>query len=204
MTQLQVLSIDEQAIAQSKFEQYEYVPWQADSMVSEAGGIYSVQSMTSPSGKAEGRGQKAEGREEIKKKERNLVLSAPPCPIWVLTAPTKSKIWWSSISGGFKPPLIVFSLLPSASCLLPFFLTQNFVSNANDPNTPVSVKADSQTPPGREPIKHTLIGSPKAVKSTIHYLQVIGYADAAAWSPLVPTPNPGEVMSIMSRQILVQ
>ncbi|WP_017318921.1 hypothetical protein [Mastigocladopsis repens] len=30
MTQLQVLSIDEQAIAQSKFEQYEYMQGQAD------------------------------------------------------------------------------------------------------------------------------------------------------------------------------
>lgn len=127
MTQLQVLSIDEQAIAQSKFEQYEYIPWQADSMVCEAGGISSVQSMT-----------------------------------------------------------------------------QNFLSSANDPNTPVPVKADFQTAPGREPIKHTLIGSPKAVKSTIHYLQVIGYADATAWSPLVPTPNSGEVMSILTRYILVQ
>ncbi len=30
--------------------------------------------------------------------------------------------------------------------------------------------------PKREPIKHLLIGSPKAVTSTIHLLQVLGYA----------------------------
>ncbi len=54
------------------------------------------------------------------------------------------------------------------------------------------------------PIKHLLIGSPKAVTSTIHYLQVIGYASTGDWSPLLPTVNPGEVMSILIRQILMQ
>ncbi|WP_262984342.1 hypothetical protein [Nostoc sp. 'Peltigera membranacea cyanobiont' 210A] len=39
--------------------------------------------------------------------------------------------------------------------------------------------------------------------STIHYLQVIGYASVGDWSQLLPTANPGEVMSILSRQILV-
>jgi hypothetical protein len=62
-----------------------------------------------------------------------------------------------------------------------------------------------ENPPAqREPIKHLLIGSPKAVSSTIHYLQVIGYASVGDWSPLLPTANPGEVMSILSRQILMQ
>lgn len=61
-----------------------------------------------------------------------------------------------------------------------------------------------QTIPKRESIKHLLIGSPKAVKSTIHYLQVLGYADVGFWSPLLPTANSGEFMSILSRSILVQ
>jgi hypothetical protein len=56
--------------------------------------------------------------------------------------------------------------------------------------------------PQRKPIKHLLIGSPKAVTSTIHYLQVIGYA--GDWSPLIPTENPDEVMSILIRQIVIQ
>ncbi|BBD60105.1 hypothetical protein NIES2109_29000 [Nostoc sp. HK-01] len=56
----------------------------------------------------------------------------------------------------------------------------------------------------REPIKHLLIGSPKAVTSTIHYLQVIGYASVGDWSPLLPTANPAEVMSILTRSILMQ
>ncbi|GAX35510.1 hypothetical protein NIES3585_15250 [Nodularia sp. NIES-3585] len=55
----------------------------------------------------------------------------------------------------------------------------------------------------REPIKHLLIGSPQAVTSTIHFLQIIGYANVGDWSQLLPTVNSGEVMSILIRQILV-
>ncbi|MDF5707374.1 MAG: hypothetical protein PUP90_06750 [Nostoc sp. S4] len=58
--------------------------------------------------------------------------------------------------------------------------------------------------PKREPIKHILIGSSKAVTSTIHYLQVIGYASIGDWSLLIPTSNSDEVMSILIRQILMQ
>ncbi|TVP58384.1 MAG: hypothetical protein EA343_21625 [Nodularia sp. (in: Bacteria)] len=56
----------------------------------------------------------------------------------------------------------------------------------------------------REPIKQLLIGSPKTVSSTIHYLQVIGYVSIGDWSPLLPTTNPGEVISILVRQILMK
>ncbi|WP_427157742.1 hypothetical protein ACQFX9_19260 [Aliinostoc sp. HNIBRCY26] len=55
----------------------------------------------------------------------------------------------------------------------------------------------------REKIKHLLIGSPQAVTSTIRYLQVIGYASVGDWSPLLPTANQGEVMSILIRQIFI-
>uniref|UniRef100_UPI001912A676 hypothetical protein n=1 Tax=Hassallia byssoidea TaxID=482630 RepID=UPI001912A676 len=59
-------------------------------------------------------------------------------------------------------------------------------------------------PQNRESLKHLLIGSQKAVISTIHYLQVIGYADVGDWSPLARTPNSGEVVSILIRNIMVQ
>ncbi|QLE44542.1 hypothetical protein FD723_31770 [Nostoc sp. C052] len=58
--------------------------------------------------------------------------------------------------------------------------------------------------PRRERIKHLLIGSPKAVTSTIHLLHVLGYANVGDWSPLLPTDNSNEVMSILTRQILTQ
>ncbi|MBH8566012.1 hypothetical protein I8748_28270 [Nostoc sp. CENA67] len=67
-----------------------------------------------------------------------------------------------------------------------------------------NLKPSSQKPlPKREPIKHVLIGSPKAVTSTIHFLQMIGYANVGDWSPLQQTGNPDEVMSILIRQISV-
>ncbi len=71
-------------------------------------------------------------------------------------------------------------------------------------NTPIPNQYEQNPSPAREPIKHLLIGSPKAVTSTIHYLQVIGYANTGDWSPMLPTQNPGEVMSILVRQILIQ
>jgi len=86
-----------------------------------------------------------------------------------------------------------------------FSSPQNFLSSDN-PDTPGQSQASSQTDPGREPIKHMLIGSPKVVTSTIQALYRLGYADAAAWSPLVPSPTGtgGEVMSILVRSIAVQ
>ncbi|MBU7582853.1 MAG: hypothetical protein KAF91_08065 [Nostoc sp. TH1S01] len=66
---------------------------------------------------------------------------------------------------------------------------------------------DSNTPtsnPYRKPIKHILMGSADVVTSTIHHLQVIGYASVGDWSPLLPTDNADEVMSILIRQILMR
>ena len=88
-------------------------------------------------------------------------------------------------------------LSESAQSKLEQFLGENL-----DTSTPK--QSLEQRLPKREPIKHTLTGSAKAVTSTIHYLQVIGYASVGDWSPLVPTGNPDEVMSILIRQILMQ
>ncbi|WP_157374226.1 hypothetical protein [Nostoc sp. PCC 7107] len=88
-------------------------------------------------------------------------------------------------------------LLKFAQFPLVQFLRQNF-------HFPTPKQIPQQPFPHREPIKHLLIGSPKAVTSTIHYLQVIGYASVGDWSPLQATGNPDEVMSILSRQILMQ
>ena len=94
---------------------------------------------------------------------------------------------------------------------------ENFVENPNfalsdlqqylggeNLNTPPVNQPAANPSPKRERIKHILIGSPKAVRSKIHHLQVIGYASTGDWSPLLPTANPDEVMSILIRQILIQ
>jgi hypothetical protein len=58
--------------------------------------------------------------------------------------------------------------------------------------------------PEREKIKHTLIGSSEAVMGTIRVLHQLGYADIGDWSPLLPTENSGEVMSVLIRSIIAQ
>ncbi|MEH1931687.1 hypothetical protein [Nostoc sp.] len=83
-------------------------------------------------------------------------------------------------------------------------ITQSFLSSVEESNAAVNSPSEFQTVQAKEPLKHLLIGSSKAVTSTIHYLQVIGYADVGDWSPLLPSPNPGEVMSILNRPIVVQ
>ncbi|MBW4542669.1 MAG: hypothetical protein KME43_26605 [Myxacorys chilensis ATA2-1-KO14] len=44
------------------------------------------------------------------------------------------------------------------------------------------------------------IGTREGVTETIHTLHVLGYAEAGAWSPVLPVPNSTEVMSILTRQ----
>ncbi|HAA26471.1 MAG TPA: hypothetical protein DCE56_00800 [Cyanobacteria bacterium UBA8553] len=81
-------------------------------------------------------------------------------------------------------------------------MTQNFLPNpAQEANAPVLEKTPDAAPPGREKIKYLLIGSPRGVRSTIHLLHVLGFAEATAWSPLQSTSNPGEVISILKRYI---
>ena len=76
--------------------------------------------------------------------------------------------------------------------------------SSTDSNAPESSETNPQTIPCREPLRHLLIGTPKAVISTIHYLKVVGYAEVSDWSRPQPTTNPGEVISILDRIILVQ
>ncbi|NEQ44337.1 MAG: hypothetical protein F6K00_12580 [Leptolyngbya sp. SIOISBB] len=62
--------------------------------------------------------------------------------------------------------------------------------------------------PGREALRHLLIGSPDSVRSAIHQLHVLRYAEQATWSQLLTipesgiliTPEQGQVMSYLIRQ----
>lgn len=84
--------------------------------------------------------------------------------------------------------------------------TQSFLESSKNQTASIltSRQGTCQLTPERETIKHTLIGSSKAVMGTIHVLHQLGYAQVSDWSPLLPSPNPGEVMSILVRSILVQ
>ena len=78
---------------------------------------------------------------------------------------------------------------------------RNFISSIDDSGV-VDSRVVSQAS-HREPLKHLLIGTKKTVISTIHYLHVLGYANATDWSDLTPTGNSGEVMSILVRHIMI-
>lgn len=74
-------------------------------------------------------------------------------------------------------------------------------------NSETSVSASIETPvepplSDRESLKILVIGSRRGVTDTIHTLHRLRFAEVREWSPLLPTANPGEVMSILSRYIL--
>lgn len=82
---------------------------------------------------------------------------------------------------------------------------RNFLADAsNQQKAILSPQPIISQPPEPEKIKHTLIGSPKAVIATIQVLHQLGYANVRDWTPLLPTSNPGEVMSILIRTISIQ
>ncbi len=82
---------------------------------------------------------------------------------------------------------------------------QSFIAEPNNQDYavphPQSIISQITEP---EKIRHTLIGSSKAVIETIQVLQQLGYANVRDWTPLVATSNPGEVMSVLIRSITVE
>ena len=69
------------------------------------------------------------------------------------------------------------------------------------PQTPLT------TAPG-EAIKHILVGSPGAIRQTIHLLHALHYSETILWSPvlrieepLVITPEQGEAMSLLRKLV---
>jgi hypothetical protein len=52
--------------------------------------------------------------------------------------------------------------------------------------------------PERESVRLLAIGSRQGVIVVIHKLHKLGFAEVGAWIPLLPGPNPGEVMSILT------
>ena len=80
-----------------------------------------------------------------------------------------------------------------------------YTSGTRYPNPLCLATPNSQ--PGRERLRHIIIGSPEGVQATIKTLQVLNYADQATWSRLldvpesgiVITPEQGEVFSYLLR-----
>ncbi len=59
-------------------------------------------------------------------------------------------------------------------------------------------RLDSATDAGRK-FQVLLIGRNKDILEAIHTLEVLGYAEVGAWSPLLPVPNSTKMMSILTR-----
>ncbi len=77
-----------------------------------------------------------------------------------------------------------------------------FLPGAGDAPT-VSVRSDSAEPsPSREPLRILLIGSRKGITQIIQRLHILRFAEVGEWSPILPTGNPGELMSILIRHVL--
>ena len=53
--------------------------------------------------------------------------------------------------------------------------------------------------PKQEAVRMLILGTPAGVREEINNLQQRGYAEAGAWSRLLPGLYPGEVMSIFIR-----
>ncbi|MBD2592989.1 hypothetical protein H6G74_01430 [Nostoc spongiaeforme FACHB-130] len=82
-------------------------------------------------------------------------------------------------------------------------MTKSFLADTCQTTTPLASSNDStQTTPDRESVKVVIYGSKKGVNNTILTLYKLGFAQVNEWSPLLPSSNPGEVMSILTRQIL--
>ncbi|MBD2677730.1 MULTISPECIES: hypothetical protein [Nostoc] len=82
-------------------------------------------------------------------------------------------------------------------------MTTSFFADTCQTTPPlVSTNDFTETTPERESVKVVIYGSKKGVNNTILTLYKLGFAQVNEWSPLLPSSNPGEVMSILTRHIL--
>jgi hypothetical protein len=81
---------------------------------------------------------------------------------------------------------------------------EDFISDSDQtPNPEMPLPATPPSNPNRHPLKVLIVSSPQGVTNTIHTFYRLGYAEVSEWSKPQPTQNPGEVMSILSRRILI-
>ncbi|NJP08601.1 MAG: hypothetical protein HC866_03280 [Leptolyngbyaceae cyanobacterium RU_5_1] len=82
-------------------------------------------------------------------------------------------------------------------------MSKNFLMFASETPSPGPIDTPSeQRLPDRESLRVLIIGSRRGVTGTIQTLHRLRFAEVREWSPLLPGPNPGEVMSILTRYIL--
>lgn len=69
-------------------------------------------------------------------------------------------------------------------------------------------QAISKDRASKEELRHILLGSPSAIRQTIHLLHRLQYSEPALWTPLSPvrgqlviTSEQGEMMSLLRRSL---
>lgn len=83
-------------------------------------------------------------------------------------------------------------------------MSKNFLLFATD-SSPSAASLESPLEPAnrdRESLRILVIGSRQGVTNTIQTLHRLRFAEVREWSPLLPAPNSGEVMSILTRFIV--
>ncbi|PSB23985.1 hypothetical protein [Stenomitos frigidus] len=80
-------------------------------------------------------------------------------------------------------------------------MPENFLLSANDASPLVVNTTPKEQTSDREPLRILVIGSRQGVTNTIQTLHRLRFAEVREWSPLLPGPNAGEVMSILARYI---
>jgi hypothetical protein len=81
---------------------------------------------------------------------------------------------------------------------------EDFISDSDQtPNPEMPLPATPPSNPNRHPLKVLIVSSPQGVTNTIHTFYRLGYAEVSEWSKPQPTQNPGEVMSVLSRRLLI-
>jgi hypothetical protein len=101
-------------------------------------------------------------------------------------------------------PVPDIEIMPVSTQMMPTRLTQTGAASAPAACQPAAIPLSEL-----DPLKHLLIGSPRAIQQTIHRLHNLGYADAGLWSPLMALPQPqlvitasaGEMMSLLLRSL---
>jgi len=59
-------------------------------------------------------------------------------------------------------------------------------------------------PEGKQGVKILVCGHLKEVNSVIHQLHILGFAEVIAWTPPVPSPLPGEVIRVLTRNVKIK
>jgi hypothetical protein len=82
-------------------------------------------------------------------------------------------------------------------------MPENFLISASALSDLTVSEPSQEELPNRESLRLLIIGSRQGVTGMIQTLHRLRFAEVGEWSPLLPGPNPGEVMSILTRHLLM-